>query len=152
MKPMTDYPVAELLPHAGAMVLLDRVLSGDEEHAAAALTVRADGLFDDGAGRVPVWVGIEYLAQTIALYGGYQRLCRGLPVDLGFLLGTRRYRVNTDHFTVGSELFTHAELVLMDAEGLCVFDCRLWGEGVAVEARVNAFQPDDVDRYLRGER
>lgn len=148
LKPMVEYTVAELVPHAGQAVLLDEILSGDRQHAAAGLTVRADGVFDDGAGRVPAWVGIEYMAQTVALFGGYHRRCRNLPVTLGFLLGTRRFKTNTAGFDVGTRLETCARLVLMESSGLSVFECELRGPGILLEARLNTFQPDEVDQYL----
>lgn len=148
MKPMTAYSVAELLPHGGDMILLDDVLDGSDQFARAALTVRGDGLFDDGAGRVPAWVGIEYMAQAIALWIGYNRLCRGLEVELGFLLGTRRYETNVEHLAVGARLEASAHLLLMEETGLGAFECHLEGEGVAISARINAFQPDDVEQYL----
>lgn len=149
MNSAVDYAVAELLPHAADMMLLEKVLSVDTQHAAAALTVRADGLFDDGRGRVPAWVGIEYMAQTVALFGGYQRRLRGLPVTLGFLLGTRRYRANTPFFEVGTRLEVRARLLLMESSGLSSFDCELRGEGVEIDARLNTFQPDEVEQYLQ---
>lgn len=146
------YTVAELLPHAGSMILLDTVLSVDDEQAAASLTVRADGLFDDGKGHVPAWVGIEYLAQTVALFGGHHRRCRGLPVTLGFLLGTRRYQANVSSFRVGARLRTHARLLMMEPSGLSAFECELEGEGIRVRAQLNTFQPDDIAPYLLEEK
>lgn len=145
---MTTYRVTELIPHAAGMVLLDEVLAVDDQHAVASLTVRADGLFDDGRGRVPGWVGIEYMAQTVALYGGYQRLRRGLPVTLGFLLGTRRYQSNVASFAVGTRLEVEARMLLVEPSGLSSFECLLRGDGIEVSARLNAFQPDDIEPYL----
>lgn len=37
---MTDWPLAELLPHAGDMILIDQVLSFDEEQIQTRLTVK----------------------------------------------------------------------------------------------------------------
>ena len=142
------YAVAELIPHTGQMSLLDEVLAVDCDSAAARLTVRADGLFDDGQGRVPAWVGIEYMAQTVALFGGYQRLKRGLPVTLGFLLGTRRYQSNVASFSVGAQLVVEARILLVEPSGLGSFECELHGDGIEASARINAFQPDDVEPYL----
>ena len=39
-------PIAELLPHAGDMVLLDAVIEAGDEHIVCRRTVRTDGLFE----------------------------------------------------------------------------------------------------------
>ena len=48
---MIDWPLAELLPHAGDMILIDRILSFDDEQIHTHATVKPGGLFnrDDGA-------------------------------------------------------------------------------------------------------
>ncbi len=67
---MTDWPLAELLPHAGDMILIDQVLSFDEEQIQTRLTVKPGGLFNRADGSLPAWVGIELMAQSVAAYAG----------------------------------------------------------------------------------
>ena len=43
---MIDWPLAQLLPHAGDMILIDQVLSFDEEQIHTRLTVKPGGLFN----------------------------------------------------------------------------------------------------------
>ena len=50
--------IAQLVPHDGDMVLLERVLAADAETLTAELEIRLDTLFCDGAG-VGAWVGAE---------------------------------------------------------------------------------------------
>ena len=50
---MIDWPLAELLPHAGDMILIDQVLAFDEEQIHTRLTVRAGGLFNREDGSLP---------------------------------------------------------------------------------------------------
>ena len=76
-------------------------------------------------------------------------LSQGLPVELGFLLGTRNYSCNVDRFPAGSTLLIHANRSLQDDNGMCVFECRLEGTGILVEARLNVFQPRDVSTYIQ---
>src|SRR2546426_3960121 len=82
--------IRSLVPHSGPMVLLDRVVSVDEESLCAEVLIRADSMFC-AAGGVGAWVGLEYMAQAIAAYAGYGARLRGAPVKIGFLLGSRRY-------------------------------------------------------------
>ena len=52
-------PLAELLPQAGPMRLLERVEAHDEERTACRAVPSASVLFRNADGAVPVWVGIE---------------------------------------------------------------------------------------------
>jgi predicted hotdog family 3-hydroxylacyl-ACP dehydratase len=135
--------VAELLPHTGDMVLLDRVVDCDGQGLTAELTVRGDGLLCGGRESVPAWAGIEYMAQTVAAYAGMQARLAGEPVRIGFLLGTRRYSSNVAVFKVGSVLTVQAIKVIQD-DGLGVFECRIDGAGVEVTASLNVYQPPEA--------
>jgi predicted hotdog family 3-hydroxylacyl-ACP dehydratase len=143
---MNDFPlsdVAELLPHTGGMIWVDKVLAWDENSVTAELTVRGDALFGEG-NSAPAWAGIEYMAQTIGLYAGLHAKRAGEPIRLGFLLGTRRFESNTPAFRIGSVLTVQAEKVMQD-EHLAVFDCRITGDHVNVSAVLNVYQAAGVD-------
>lgn len=150
---MIAWPLADLLPHAGDMILIDEVLSFDEEQIHTRLTVTPGGLFNDADGHMPAWVGIELMAQSIAAYAGCQARTRGEPVALGFLLGSRKFECNVEHFPAGSELTIHALRSLQDDNGMGVFECRLTApaiEGPAIEAfaRLNVYCPPEAASYL----
>jgi predicted hotdog family 3-hydroxylacyl-ACP dehydratase len=143
------YAPGELIPQAGRMVLLDEILEAGENHIVASLTVRPDGWFSDASGAVPAWVGIEYMAQTVAAHSGYHRRRRGQPVDLGFLLGTRHYDCSVAAFPGGARLSVRAEKLLEGADGMAVFECRIAGDrGIAAVANLNVFLPPDSGIYL----
>jgi len=131
--------IDELIPHSGCMVLLDRIVAHDHQSLTAELVVRDDGLFGDHE-TVPAWVGIEYMAQTIAAYVGVRAREANDPIRLGFLLGTRRYLTNVGIFKVGAVLTIQADKIYQD-EGLGVFDCRIHGLDVEVTAKLNVYQP-----------
>lgn len=139
---MIDVEVAELLPHDGKMVLLDKVIEFDDKSMACELRVRDDGLFGDDKA-APAWLGIEYMAQTVAAHGGMMEKIAGRPIKLGFLLGTRRYVSNIDTFAVGMVLRVEVERLIQD-QGLGVFNCQISGDGVKVSAKLNVYQPDSI--------
>ncbi|MBW8355953.1 MAG: hotdog family protein [Pseudomonas sp.] len=145
---MIDWPLAELLPHAGDMILIDQVLAFDEEQIRTRLQVRPGGLFNSADGSLPAWVGIELMAQSVAAYAGCRARQQGLPVELGFLLGTRKFECNVEHFPVGSTLEIHALRSLEDDNGMGVFECHLSGPGIAASARLNVFRPPQAADYL----
>ena len=142
-----QFSVDELVPHAGKMALLERVVEFDWEKVVAEAVVRGDGLFGDECS-VPAWLGIEYMAQTIAAMGGMKRRLLGESINLGFLLGTRRYECNVDRFEVGTVLKISVRRLIQD-QGLGVFDCRIEGEGILATAKLNVYQPDtEVNRVI----
>lgn len=146
---MSVWPVAELVPHAGDMILIDEVLAFGADHIDTRLVVRPGGLFSEADGSLPASVGIELMAQSVAAFAGCHARAQGLPVELGFLLGTRNFSCNVDRFPAGSTLLIHANRSLQDDNGMCVFECRLEGSGILVEARLNVFQPRDVSTYIQ---
>ena len=145
---MMDWPLAELLPHAGDMILIDHVLAFDEEQIETRLTVRAGGLFNREDGSLPAWVGVELMAQSVAAFAGCHARVQGHEVVLGFLLGTRKFECNVEHFPLGAELRIHAQRSLEDDNGMGVFECHLTGTGIQASARLNVFRPPEPEQYL----
>lgn len=131
--------VIDLIPHTGDMVLLDRIIDYDDQGLTAELVVRGDGWLGD-AETVPAWVGIEYMAQTIAAYAGVAARLANEPIRLGFLLGTRHYNSNVAAFKVGSTLTIRVKKIIQD-ESLGVFECRIQGTDLEVTANLNVYQP-----------
>lgn len=146
--PTCPWPPADLLPHAGDMVLIDAVLSFDEEQIHTCVTVRPGGLFNRPDGSMPAWVGIELMAQSVAAFAGCQARVKGDPVALGFLLGTRKFECSVEDFPVGSELTIHARRSLQDDSGMGVFECSLSGTGIQASARLNVYCPPQSASYL----
>jgi predicted hotdog family 3-hydroxylacyl-ACP dehydratase len=145
---MIDWPLAELLPHAGDMILIDSITSFDDEQIHTTLTVRPEGLFNLPDGSLPAWVGIELMAQSVAAFAGCHARQQGNPVELGFLLGTRKFECNVDAFPAGSELTIHGIRSLEDDNGMGVFECHISAPGIEATARLNVFRPPQAADYL----
>ncbi len=137
---MINIKMNEILPQADKMMLLDKVIEFDDKSMSTELQVRNDGLFGDETS-LPAWVGIEYMAQTVAAHTGMMNKLSGKPVTMGLLLGTRRFLTNIDKFTVGKVLRVKVERLIQD-QGLSVFNCRISGENVEVSAKLNVYQPE----------
>ena len=84
--------IRTLVPHAGPMVLLDRVISADDENLCAEVRIRADSLFCV-AGEVGAWAGLEYMAQAIGAYAGYAARKRGEPDQAWLFIGNEMLRM-----------------------------------------------------------
>ena len=137
-------PIVELLPHAPPMVLLDRVLACDGERLVAEVTIRPDSEFCVD-GQVGVWVGIEYMAQAVAAWSGWQARLRGEPVKVGFLLGTRRYDGHIAAFAVGDCLQIHVEREFQADNGLARFRAEVRrDEQLYAAASISVYEPPAV--------
>jgi predicted hotdog family 3-hydroxylacyl-ACP dehydratase len=127
------------------MVLLDRVVSAGAESLCAETTIRRDSLFcaNDGVGG---WVGIEYMAQAIGAYAGYQAYLRGEPVKIGFVLGTRRYECRCSVFPIGSVLKVTVQRLLQNDNGIASFECRIDdNNGELANANLTVYEVGEAD-------
>ena len=117
--------VAECLPHAGAMVLLDEICRVGENFAECSLRVKEDCLTRNSLGEVPIWVGIEYMAQCAAVVAGCSNASEAPKV--GFLLGSRKVECRAEAFYLGQELRVRAELTATMGT-MCSFACTVCDE------------------------
>ncbi len=146
-----QYRVEDLVPHRGAMSLLDSIAAYCTYWLRATLGIRPDSTFA-GPGGVPAWVGIEYLAQAAAAFGGIEQVQRGERPAIGLLIGARYYRAMLDTFPVGMKLTVFAQIAMRDTENFAAYDCTLEtaGERVA-ECVLKAYRPHDLAPILAGD-
>lgn len=144
------YAVDTLLPQSGQMVLIDSIVEAGSDFIVVDLAVSDDGLFSDENHTVPAWIGLEYMAQAVAAYSGYQRKLKGQEIDLGFLLGTRFYECSVGHFICGERLSVRAEKIIEAANDMVVFDCTLSGKRVQARSKLNLLMPQDSKKFLAG--
>lgn len=145
------WPIEDLIPHRGDMILIDALADYTDNSVDVACTPKADGLLIDEHQRMPGWVGIELMAQAIATFAGVSARLRGEEPKVGFLLGTRAYASHVDHFPVGQSFTIRATQLYLDEGGLGAFECRIFNDTETLaEATVNVFEPKDFYGYLRG--
>jgi predicted hotdog family 3-hydroxylacyl-ACP dehydratase len=146
--------IHSLVPHAGPMMLLDRLLAVDTETLSAELVITPDSLFFDEIEQgVGSWVGIEYMAQAIAAFAGNQALSKGESVRIGFLLGSRRYEASCSNFSLGRVLHVHIRRVIQSENGLGAFECQICDANdinptPLATATVTVFQPEPGTQFL----
>jgi predicted hotdog family 3-hydroxylacyl-ACP dehydratase len=145
---MNAWPIEQLLPHAGDMILLDEVIEAEDERIVCRRIVRDGDLFHTPEGDLPAWCGVELMAQCVAAWSGWLARSEDRPVRLGFLLGTRHYRCDVDVFPRGSELKIEAVRSFHDDNGMAMFTCRIDAPGMHAVARLTVFSPPDSDAFL----
>lgn len=144
-------PIADLLPHEGPMCMLDRLFAVDCERLIADVVVPADGLFSRD-GHVGAWVGVEYMAQAVAAWVGWQSRAVGQAPRIGFLLGTRRYHCSVPRFAAGQCLRVEIWRNYQADNGLGQFDCTIReDDAMLASAQVTVFGPADPVAFLNGD-
>jgi predicted hotdog family 3-hydroxylacyl-ACP dehydratase len=143
-----SYHVADLVPHRGSMSLLDSIDEYGEDWLRASLTTRSDSAFADANG-IPGWVGLEYMAQAAAAFGGIEQAQRGEQASIGLLIGSRYYRCMQQLIPFGTRLIVEARLALRDAEDFAAYDCSLSAAGARIaECTLKAYRPRDIRPFL----
>ena len=147
-----NWHIQDLVPHADAMCLLDRVLAADDETLSAELTIAPSHLFLDSAGPgsgVGGWVGIEYMAQAVAAWAGVQARQRGEAPRIGFLLGSRRYACSRAGFASGETLRIEVQREFEADNGMSQFACQIFiGPESVAQASLTVFGPEDPRAFL----
>jgi len=123
---VTRERIAGLIPHSGAMCLLDGVIQWDADrilctsrsHRAADNPLRADG-------RLPAVCGVEYAAQAMAVHGGLAGKFGGRP-RAGYLASLRDVECRRDRLDdLEGDLVVEAEQVAGDGAHV-IYRFRLW--------------------------
>jgi predicted hotdog family 3-hydroxylacyl-ACP dehydratase len=144
---MTD--ALEYIPHTGKMALIKSIIESSEDSIECLVDSAASTLFVDNEGRYPSWLGIEYMAQTVAAYAGWSAKSKGEPPKLGMLLGTRSFNCNEPYL---SGLLKVKAEVLFQSDELASFDCTIKckkDNRVLVKAKINVFQPEDFLKAIQ---
>jgi len=136
-----SYSLSEVMIHDDIMQLIDEVFDFQEKKLSARVSITANSEFLNEDHEIPAWVGIEYMAQTIAAWAGITHRNRGNELKKGYLLGTRKFTAHIEHFSLNSELTISIEKVY-EGDDLGVFDCTIMAaEKLLAEASLNVYQP-----------
>ena len=113
--------IAALIPHQGAMCLLEEVLSRDDDHIVCRAVSHRDGAHPLREGGVLHAVcGIEYAAQAMAVHGALLgRRGGSSPVRGGMLAAARDVVLSVDRLDdIAEDLVVSARKLLAEGEWL----------------------------------
>jgi predicted hotdog family 3-hydroxylacyl-ACP dehydratase len=114
--PLDAAAIARLVPHGGAMCLLDRALAWDAEgilcetvrHRDPAMPLRRDGL-------LPAICGVEFALQAMALHGA---LTAAAPQPMGFVSSLRELELGASRLDdIPGPLRVEAATLVAEAGG-----------------------------------
>ena len=141
--------VADLLPHKGDMVWLDKVDQWGDDFIEVSATPQGHPWFGDDKRGIPSWAGIEYMAQAIAALAGILSKRDGGPIRIGFLLGTRRYTTHVPFFPYNTRLTIRAKQVCLAENNFALVDCEIRSDKVLAQAQLKVIQPDSIEKIMR---
>ena len=135
------------IPHRAPMLLVDEWIDIQDNGCVATVTIHPQMPFFEEAG-LPSWVGIEIMAQTIALYAGVQQRLKGEEPKLGFLLGSKKFEMAQDYFAVGEQLTINIQLQFLNRHQIGIFECSIATEQGVSLATILVAQPEDASTVL----
>ncbi|MDW6001858.1 hotdog family protein [Vibrio mangrovi] len=142
---MSNIPAIEqLIPHDSPMIFIDHAIDIQDESVHCQVTIGENNpFFDTISGTLPAYVGLEFMAQTIAAWSGFRALQSGEKPSIGFLLGSRRYQASCDTFAQGQLLDIYAQKVMEDhAMGMAVFSAQIENRGEQLaQCQLNVYLP-----------
>jgi predicted hotdog family 3-hydroxylacyl-ACP dehydratase len=129
-------PIQQLLPHAGPMRLLERVIAHDAAETRCAVRAGAGGAFRQASGDIPSWAAIEVMAQCAAADGSLRRGASDDALGPALFLGSRRIALHAARIDPAalSRLEVSARFAAGRPGGLLAFDCALREVGGATVA------------------
>ncbi|MBK8182709.1 MAG: hypothetical protein IPK63_07280 [Candidatus Competibacteraceae bacterium] len=129
--------IRRLIPHAGAMCLLDEVAAWDEQGIRCLTVTHRDPANPlRRAGRLSVVHAVEYGGQAAAVHGALCARRAGQAAPPGYLAAVRDLRWSAAELDVAAPLEVAAQLLLGDAAH-CIYDIQIAAaDGVIATARI----------------
>jgi predicted hotdog family 3-hydroxylacyl-ACP dehydratase len=130
--------IAALIPHQGAMCLLDTVISWDDERIRCSTSSHRDRNHPlRGATGLPAVCGIEYAAQAIAVHGGLVMDKQSAAPKVGYLANAKEVVWSVDRLDdIDDELTVDAEKLISES-GRSIYEFVLSAGGrILVQGRV----------------
>lgn len=147
----TKESVNTLVPHSGKMSLLDRVKEYDLPGLYIDTEVdinKSAMLYDEELHGIPVWVGFEYMAQSISALSGIYGLSINEKPKVGFIMSINSYKAEFPIFPEGSTLLIHVQQ-MMRMDMAVTFDGKIFiGDKLYATATLNTVEVPDLKKAL----
>lgn len=134
---LLSYPIEELIPHRGTMRLIDRLVAFDEKEHCVVCEFIVRNKFSRSH------VAIEYMAQASAVLAGLFDKIENpdLPPRIGFLMGSRKLKLDIENFHVGKAYQVKVKELFSD-DNMGSFEAGIYDSGKEVASAIlNAFRP-----------
>lgn len=143
LRQLSGMPASEFVMHRESMLLLDTLVESGDNGTICEWQVRADDEFVESELGIPAYVGVEFMAQCVAVHAGARARIVGLGPPLGFLLGARHFKSSVSHFGIGEVYRATCQELIRDDSGMGSYECHILHGGKKVaEARIAVLEKD----------
>lgn len=137
--------IIDLVPHTGDMVMLHRVVSWRDREVVVAADLSRPNVMADDTGRIPGYVGLEFMAQGISVAAGLERRAQNMGPIIGLVLGARRFQSFVSHFPAEGEMHIHVKEKFLQGP-IAVFDASITlGDKCLAQGEIKVTQPDNQE-------
>ena len=138
---LVGLPITEFVLHRKPLLLLDELIRVDSDSALCEWRVgEGDNFLMPGSG-VPSYIGIEYMAQCVAVHAGACERALGFPPPFGMILGTRHFKSSVQYFVPGATYRVACKEIVSSFDGMGSFDCSiLLNDSVIAQARLSVLK------------
>jgi predicted hotdog family 3-hydroxylacyl-ACP dehydratase len=139
--------LADLIPHQGAMCLLDSIEHWSEDRIVCRATShqRPDHPLRDGSG-LRASCAIEYAAQAVAAHASLLGRSAGRKTAIGFLTAIRDVAVSAAYLDgIDEPLTIRADVMLQRGTGLIYGFAVTAGEELIIAGRLSVMVPDTTN-------
>ncbi len=146
LRRLIGMPASTFVLHRKPMLFLDTLIDIGPESATCEWRAGDDFAFVTAGRGIPAYLGVEYMAQCIAVHAGARARIRGYVPPLGYLLGTRHYRSDAEWFETGVTYQATCQELVRDSQGMGSFACQIVRDGDSI-ARANLAvleRPQDI--------
>ena len=146
---MLNTNLANLLPHDAPMVLIDHLISYEENKIEVEVIIKDSYPFCDSF--IGPWIALEFMAQAAGVHAELTKPDKKEDVKIGFLLGTRQFTSNISELIPGSKIRISVTREFTSDEGVSaatgvVLDIS---GNILCEASLTLFQAKNNGLYLR---
>ena len=99
------FPADKILPQKQSMKMIDFLTKMEGRNVESEVTIKAGNILLNQNGMLSESIYMELIAQTIAASVGFDAMCKGDDVRIGFLLGTRKMKI-LEKAKLGDRLIT----------------------------------------------
>lgn len=121
--------VENLIPQKAPFVMVDKLLQFGENMLVSGFTIPADNIFTDNGQFTESGI-VEHMAQSVALYTGYQYYLKNEPAPTGYIGSVKDIEI-TALPAAGEELVTEVS-VIQEFMGITLVDIKTTCNGAEI--------------------
>lgn len=136
------------------MILLDTIIDHGDDWLEAYVSHSKHCLFADHLGRIPTWVGLEYICQAVAALEGIGRLRNGAAIIPGAVMGAKSLLTSQPYFLTQQAVRVRIQEEIRGETTLAVYSGIIADDDgqALVTSTVKVIMPEDPTIIFKGKK